>query len=193
MNKWMMMGRVLALGFFAPVSLAAEEAKGEKIDNPEYTKWAAFKAGAMCKTKTVSVYKTPNGQTTSETTMIITVKEVTAEKIVLETVMISNAGGKEMKIPLPARDVPAKVNKPKVDKTAKKPEVTTTEGEEEITVPAGTFKCKTSETTMKVDGKTIVTKVWICKTVVGWTVKMTSETTGGGKTTSELVEQKAGA
>ena len=196
MNKWMtMMGLVLVVGFFAPICLAQEEAKPKQIDNPEYANWAAFKAGAMCKSKTVLGVKTRAGKMTIvEMTNTMTLKEITAEKAVVEMVVVTKMKGNETKMPPQSREVPAKIDKPtEPSEPSEKPKVEIKEGEEEITVAAGTFKCKTSETTTTANGKTTVAKIWTCEKVPGKMVKMTSETTGGATTSMELLEYKTGA
>ena len=154
----------LALALFAAVTLAAVQ--DEKVDNPEYGGWAKLKAGAWVKFKFVN----DMGQMKVEGEMTTKLKELTAEKAVIETVMVMDMGGQKREMKQPPRTVPVKVAKG-TDSEGSKVEITA-EGDEELEVNGKKLKCHWLQ--MKVTAKQGVfnTKQWRCGEVVGGSVKM---------------------
>ena len=174
----------------AVVSVGQDAEPGAMVENPEYVSWASFKPGAMAKMK-MMVEAAGN---TSEMLMTTTLMAVADDEATVEMVTEVTAQGQKMVSPAQERKIPAKVPTPPDPEET--PDVETEKGEEEITVAAGTFQCEWAKTTMKQDGSTIVTTVWISPDVPGRTVKMVARTEmeGGFVTTteSELVEFGAG-
>ncbi|MBL8990861.1 MAG: hypothetical protein JNJ48_04695 [Phycisphaerae bacterium] len=154
----------------------------DKIDNPEYKQWSAYKAGTSVTMKTDSE-AAGNKSSMSMTTKLV---EVTGDKVVLETVMTIDAGGQKMDMPAQKRDVPAKIEKPaetKTDEKAPKPKT----GEEEIEVAGKKYKAKWTETTTEQNGMKSIAKVWTSDEVPGTVLKMESKTTGAMEATSKGV------
>ena|GEM_PF-1065174 len=188
----------------------------EKIDNPLYKHWAQFKPGSYATLKVVTMGTTSDthhtqtpkdpqhregGATfipTSDMRLTQTLKEVTAEKVVIELKTVITAGGQKMEQPPTLQDIPAKITKTEVveqeptDKVKQgEPEIK--EGEEEIKAAGKTLKAKWVQTEIKQDEMVIKTKVWTSEDVPGQTVRMISSTEGqvASKSTTELVEFKA--
>ena len=74
------------------------------VENPEYKGWVGQKPGAWVK---YSV-ETDTGGRKAPSTMILKLKEITADKVVLEQVSIMEVGGRQVETPM-TRTVPAKV------------------------------------------------------------------------------------
>ena len=160
------MGR-LALGLVAAVfSLAAGQ--DEMIDNPEYTGWAGQKAGAWVKYKT----DMDAGGMKMESTTTSKLKEISAEKAVIEQSTEMDMGGQKRTMNMPARNVPAKVKKG-TDSEGSKVEIIA-EGDEEIEVKGTKYKCHWVEMKMETkQGGTVNMKVWRTDKIIGGAAKMT--------------------
>ena len=136
------------------------------VDNPEYQGWAGQKAGAWVK---YSV-ETDTGGKKSPSTMALKLKEITAEKVVLEQVSIMEVGGKQVETPL-TRTAPAKIKEGTNSEGAKIEKLA--EGDEEIDVKGTKTKCHWTE--LKGTAKTgaaMNIKIWRCEGVVGRAAKM---------------------
>lgn len=156
-------------------------ARAEQIDNPAYKKWSAYKPGTWVKHKTtadMAGQKTENEMTTK-------LVEVTPDKAVIEIAMSMTVGGQKMDMPAQKQEVPAKIEKPAAP-AADAPKADVKEGEEEVTVAGKTFKCKTTETTMKQGNNTTKSKVWMSDDVPQGMVKMQSSTEGDMKMSSNM-------
>jgi hypothetical protein len=158
-------------------------------DNPAYTSWAKFKPG----TSTTMAMASDAGGQTSKTETKTTLKEVTADKVVVEVAMSMEAGGQKMDMPAQTMEykkvmdaAPATPDAPKDQPNMPKPETKTSE--ESVTVAAGTFKTKCTESKMKMGEMNTVSNVWTSDEVPGGMVKMEATTDGSmkSKTTSEL-------
>jgi hypothetical protein len=180
MKKLMVMSAVLAIG--AMVCYAED-----MVDNPAYKAWASFKAGAMVKTEMT----TAAGEMKTQIEQTQTLKEVTAEKAVVEFKMTMVIAGNKTEMPAKNMDIPAKVEKGKV---GPKPDAEVKEGEEEIEVAGKKMKCKWTETKMKQGEMNITSKVWITTEIPGSMAKMESKTEGTVKseTSMKVVEFKTG-
>jgi hypothetical protein len=180
-KKLMVMSAVLAIG--AMVCYAQD-----MVDNPAYKAWASFKAGAMVKTEMA----TAAGEMKTQIEQTQTLKEVTADKAVVEVKMTMVIAGNKTEMPAKNMDIPAKVEKGKV---GPKPDAEVKEGDEEIEVAGKKFKCKWTETKMKQGEMNITSKVWITTEIPGSMAKMESQTEGTVKsqTTMKVVEFKTGA
>ncbi|MBI5724474.1 MAG: hypothetical protein HZA50_10985 [Planctomycetes bacterium] len=157
------------------------------VDNPGYAMWSKHKPGTTVKYKTTVT--APNMNNTTETTQ--TLKEVTADKVVIEMAVPS------MNTPPMKSDIPAKIAKDKLpENMANCKELG--KGDEEIKVGDKAYKCqwKEYEVTIQAGEQKFVTKskVWICNDVPGGVIKTATETTGAMASKSEmlLVEFTAG-
>ena len=174
------------LGVWVSVSIAED-----KIDNPEYQRWAAFEPGASVTMRIVA--ESQGGKTEMIQTTKLTSK--TAAEATVETATEMQAGGKTMTLPPQTRVIPAKMDKPpEPADPAAKPKVT--QGSDELTIAGKTLQCQWIETTMVVGGQTAVTKVWQSDQVPGGQVKMVSRIdgpNGSATTTMELTAFTTGS
>jgi len=185
---------VLVLLLAAPLALGGE-ADTEKVDNPQYKSWAAYKPGTMVKQQMTSKMTMGGQETETKTTMTSTLKKLTAEKAVLAIVVEVNVGGKKMTQPAREQEVPAKVDKKATTQPAAPAGTKMTkkgEGDEEITVGGKKYKTHWVEWHMVSDRAEMTSKTWTTDAVPGQMVKMTSDMTKpmAVKTTSEMVELK---
>jgi len=154
---------------------------GETVDNPAYGSWAKFKPETMIQMKVTADF----GGNKTVQTMTTTLKEVTAEKVVLEVKVSMETGGQKIDMPPQTQEIPAKIEKQEPPADAPKPKVS--EGTEKVTVPAGEFDCKKTTTEMEVQGTKTVSTAWTCDSVPGMLVKTESKM-AQGSSTSELVK-----
>ena len=159
MSRW-----VLA---FAVLSLAAVQ--DELVDNPEYQGWAKQKAGAWVKFKMTN----DMGTMKVEGEMTTKLKEISAEKAVLEQVMAFEVMGQKNEQKM-SRTAPSKVKKGQ-DSEGHKYEITG-EGDEEIEVKGKKIKCHWVK--MKVQSKQgeSILKTWRTEEVIGGSAKMEMST-----------------
>ena len=166
----------------------------EKIDNPLYKHWAQFKPGSYATLKMT----TESMGTTSETLLTQTLKEVTAEKVVVEIKTAVTGGGQKIEQPPTLQDIPAKITKIDVAEQEAKDKIEERkqelkEGEEEVDAGGKKLKAKWTQTEAKYGEIVIKTKVWTSEEVPGQTVKAITSTEGefASKSTTELVDFKA--
>lgn len=186
--------------FWAVVAmgLAVSVAFGEDmVENPQYKNWAAFKPGAMAKYQMVSISDAGGQETTTKMTMSATLKELTADKAVVETVMEMEVNGQKTAMPAQSQDVPAKVAASAASQPAAQAGVTMTkkgEGDEDVAVGDKKYKAHWVENQMSSEQFEGTTKAWTSTQVPGGMVKSTMESTKPvkSKTTTELVEFKVG-
>jgi hypothetical protein len=170
--------------------LGSSLACAEMIDNPQYKQWAKFKPGAWVKHKSEMAM---GDQKTSQemTTKLVS---VTPEKAVVETTMVMVMGDQKMEMPAQKMDVPAKVEKKPEATATEKPQ--TKEGDETIDVGGKKYKCHWTETTMKMDAGTTVSKVWMCEDIPGNLARMESKSQmgemGASNTTLTVTEYSGG-
>jgi hypothetical protein len=149
-----------------------------QIDNPEYKRWAGFKAGAYVKFKMVS----EASGTKSESEQTIKLVEITPAKAVVEMTMVAMGN----KLPPQKRDIPAKIT-PEPVKDAKAQAVKAAEGDEDVDVAGKKVKAHWTESTVEMSGNKTTSRVWQAKTVPGGTVKMDSSTTGAMTSKTSMV------
>ncbi|MDJ0973952.1 MAG: hypothetical protein QNJ98_05795 [Planctomycetota bacterium] len=180
---WMMTAALLLA-----ITPAATEA-GEKIENPEYASWKAFKAGTKITMRTTTTAATVSTKLETTTTL----KSKGKDKLVLSTqtvtfVDIPGQGEKRIESPAQDREVPAQLEMPNMPEGVPgtpKPEVK--EGEETLKILGKSYKCKWIETKIKLGETTTTSKVWSSTEVPGGMVKMTSSTKGQIATSMESV------
>jgi len=170
-----LLGMVVLCGACA-APLCAEE----KVDNPEYKHWAQFKPGSFSCLKNVV---TTMGMK-SETTMTTTLKEVTAEKVVVEVEVVTVVAGQTMKVPPEKREIPAKIETVKAQEQIE-PKGKIKEGKEKIEVAGKKIETKWVETELKQDKMVVKSKVWSSDDVPGQVVKIVMSTDGDVKSQTE--------
>jgi uncharacterized Zn-binding protein involved in type VI secretion len=154
--------------------------KPQMVDNPAYQSWAKFKAGSFA---TLTSTTTQDELVSTNTKITYTLKEVTAEKVVVEVKTVTVTDEEETELPAETVEYPAKIAKPQEVPGTK----TVAEGTKAITVNGKEIatKCVKTETTQ--DGVTVTTTVWTSESVPGGMVKSVTETGGDMPTTTELV------
>lgn len=174
----------VALMAVAVMSLAAVQ-DAEMIENPEYKGWAGQKAGAWVSWKT----EMDGGGMKMDMTTTTKLKEISAEKAVIEETSEMDMGGQKRTMNQPPRTLPAKVKKG-TDSEGSKCEVTG-EGDEEIEVKGTKMKCHWVE--MKVESKrgAATIKVWRTDKIIGGAAKMTMKADKMGMTRT-VTDWKAG-
>jgi hypothetical protein len=189
MNK--LVWALVALAMVAPAALA-----DEMVDNPQYKSWAGCKVGAMVKMVTTSEVDAGGMKMTTKSTMTSTLKELTPEKAVVETVTEMDMGGTKTAMPATKQEIPARVKASAAQPaTMEGAKVTKKgEGDEEIAVGGKKYKCHWVETETVSDQMASTSKVWTSPEIPGGTVKMVSDVTKPmkSKTTMEVTEFKAG-
>jgi hypothetical protein len=154
--------------------------------------WSKHEKGTSVTLKTTS-----GGGMTSEVTVTTTLVEAGADKLVIETSVVSKVNGMEIKAPGTPRDVTKTIELPegvkKEDLTREKPPGTYEEGTETLKIAGTEVKAKWYKYKAEVAGTTIDAKMWTSDAVPGGVVKAEVTTTAGGVTTTtktELVEFK---
>ena len=183
----MSMARIVCTAALVVFSGAVALADKKKIDNPEFTMWSKYKADTMTKLKSTSEI---NGMKT-ENIIMTTLKEVSADKLVLETEAISKFNGMEFKSPPTKRDVTKTIE---VDEKiaeqigkAAKPEGTTEEGTETVKIGKDDVKTKWYKFKSKAEGTETVSQTWTSDEVPGSVVKVVSKSSTFNNTT-DLIE-----
>ena len=173
----------MALALCGLMSLAAVQ--DEMIDNPEFKGWTGQKVGAWVKWKA----DMDAGGMKMESTITSKLKEITAEKAVVEESAEMDMGGGKHTTNLPARTLPAKIKKG-TDSEGAKSEVVA-EGDEELEVKGTKIKCHWVE--MKITSKQGVmnVKIWRTDKVIGGAAKMTMKSDKMNMTRT-VVDWKAG-
>jgi hypothetical protein len=180
----------MVIGMMVSVALCQD-----MVDNPQYKSWSAFKVGTVLKMQTNSAMTMGDKEMVTKMTMTSTLKELTADKAVIEVVTEMDMNGTKTAMPAQKQEVPAKVAKVADSQPAGVTITKKGEGDEEVAVGDKKYKCHWVENLMTSDQMESTSKVWTCSDVPGQTVKMVSETTKPmkSKTTMEVVEFKAGS
>lgn len=169
-------------GFAVLAAFTAGAAQAE--NNALYDSWAKHKPGTMVKVKMVT--EAAGNKTEMETTQ--TLKEVTPEKVVVDTQTTMTMMGQKLEQPAQPMEIPAKMEagQAAAAQAQKAADVEVKESEETVTVSGQSVKAKVVET----KDKTTWSKAWTSADVPGTVVKMESKTTGdmATSTTMELVE-----
>ncbi|HUU83591.1 MAG TPA: hypothetical protein VM243_08815 [Phycisphaerae bacterium] len=168
----------------APMALAGEK---ETQENPIYKHWAQFKPGTYVVLQDVNEAA---GQKT-KTTMTHTLKEVTPQKVVVETTGVTEMNGEKFENPPTQQEYPATYTietekAPAEHEEQKAPGYETEQGEEEIEVAGTKFKAKWVRTEMKQAGMVMTSKMWNCDEVPGQLLKSITETKGEFATKSVM-------
>jgi hypothetical protein len=164
----------------------------DPVPNPEFTGWAKQPKGTSITFKITS----STAGTTSETTMIHTLVEVGADKVVVESATAIKANGMEFKTPAVKRDVaksiPLAAGVKKEDVAGGKPPGTFEEGTETLKISGVEVKAKWYRFKSESGDVKTESKMWMSEDVPGLMVKMEATTSGPveSKTKMELVEFK---
>jgi hypothetical protein len=167
------------------LALICSTVRAGQVENPAYKEWAKYKPGTSI---TIATTSDAGGQTSKVETKT-TLKEVSDDKVVLETAMSMDAGGQKMDMPAQTTEVkkmmdemPAMPNAQTQTADAKANTKTT---DESVTTAAGTFKAKCTEATMEANGSKTTSKTWTSDEVPGGMVKMEATTDGPMKSTTK--------
>lgn len=160
-------------------TLAQALAQDEMEDNHEYKAWAKQKPGAWVKWSVET--NTGAMKMTSDVTWKL--KELTAEKAVVEETTSVNLGGKTPTDHTSLRTVPAKVKKGTTSDGAKVE--LGKEGDEEVTVKGQAIKCHWVE--MKLAGRAGgAMKVWRTDEIVGGAARISMKHDDAAKMTMTM-------
>jgi hypothetical protein len=170
MTRW-----VLAL---AVLSLAAVQ--DEMIDNPEYQGWSKQKVGAWVKFK----MSNDMGEMKMEGDVTTKLKEITAEKAVLDQVMAFDMMGQKREQTM-SRTAPAKVKKG-TDSEGAKMEIVA-EGDEELEIKGKKIKCHWVDMKLTSKQGESKMKVWRTAEIIGGAAKMEMITEKPMKMTMSMV------
>jgi hypothetical protein len=175
----------LSFAFIATI-LAGAGPQDEMVENPDYKGWVGQKPGAWVKFTTVMEAGTMKIESATTTTL----KEITAEKVVLEQATELDQRGEKKTVSGPARDVAAKIKKG-TDSDGGKIEVIA-EGDEELEIKGAKVKCHWVEMKMVAKrGGEGTMKIWRSDKIVGGAAKMTMKT-AKMTMTMNVVDWKAG-
>ena len=182
----MSMARIVCSAALVVFSGAVALADKKKIDNPEFAMWSKYKVDTMTKLKMSTEAKGMK----SGSTIVTTLKEVGADKLVLETEVITNFNDMEFKAPATKRDVTKTMEVD--DKAAEavkavKPEGTTEEGTETVKIGKDDVKTKWFKYKSKASGMEVEGQSWTSDDVPGSIVKMVTKS-ATFSSTMELVE-----
>jgi hypothetical protein len=158
----------------AVVLALAAPAAADTVDNPQYKEWAQWREGATVTTRTESIV---DGAVQVVNIQTQTLKKLSAEKAVVEILMVTEAAGHTMKTPPQTMDIVAKF--PKVNYTppptekSDTPEVKYKEskGRETLTIKGKKVDCEWHM--IEMEGG-MSTKTWTSKQIPGGVVKMES-------------------
>ncbi|HTF57188.1 MAG TPA: hypothetical protein VK661_08145 [Planctomycetota bacterium] len=167
----------------AALSLAA--AQDEMIDNPEYKGWAGQKVGAWVKFKT----ERTTGDMKMDSTTTTTLKEMTAEKAVIEQAIEMDMGGQKRTMNM-SRTLPAKVKKG-TDSEGAKVEING-EGNEELEIKGAKYPCHWVEMNITSKQGVATMKVWRCDKIIGSMAKMVMTVKDKMTMTNTAMDWKAG-
>jgi len=167
----------------------------DMVDNPQYKSWSAFKVDTVLKMQMDTATTVGETEMVTKMTMTSTLKELTADKAVIEVVTEMDMNGTKTAMPAQKQEIPAKVAKVADSQPAGVKITKKGEGDEEVAVGDKKYKCHWVENLMTSDQMESTSKVWTCSDIPGQTVKMVSETTKPmkSKTTMEVTEFKAGS
>jgi hypothetical protein len=176
--------RAIAFGLCALLCGAAAAVAGEA--NPAYTSWASQKPGTSVTMKNATEMM---GQKT-EMEMVSTLKEVTADKAVVEVKTSMTMMGNKTDMPAQTQDIPAKAPDGQPTdpiEAAKKAGAEVKDlGEETVSIAGGSYKCKVMETKMDQQGMKVASKIWTSTDMPGMLVKLESKTEGQMASTSVM-------
>ncbi len=174
---------VLASGALAGVAV-------EEVEHPAYKSWARHPAGTSVTLKSVTTTQGVTIVTTKKTTLV----KLTDEGAVLETVMTSDATGKEVESPpqtyVQRRMFPMFAGVKKED--IGKPPGSSTRGEETVKLAGKEFKATWFDSKGRVESGETFTRTWMSDEVPGRLLKaVTKVPDADNMTTVELIEVKA--
>jgi hypothetical protein len=176
--------------------LASAAVCEDTVDNPAYKMWASYKPGAMVRMQLTGTITEDGKSTPTKIGTVLTLKEVTAEKVVVESVIETEKDG-QTSTQTVTKEYPAKVSREAASQPATPAGATVTvkgEGDEQILIAGRKFKAHWVEKQITTPDKVESTsKVWTCPDVPGGVLKMVTETASKQvkiKATNEVIEFK---
>ncbi len=156
------------------------------VDNPRYLEWSKYKPGTLVR---MDMTTEAAGQNV-KMSMTTTLKEVTAEKVILEMKTAMDMPGMAPQVKTVTE--PAKIEKAQIKPTS--PEQmpnckVVNKGTEDVKVGDKTFKCNWYEVEIEQQGMKMTSKMWTCDEVLDKMVKSESKM-DMGKTSMKLAEFK---
>ena len=157
--------------------------------NLTYDSWAKHKPGTMV----VMAGTTEAGAMKSEMEQTFTLKEVTAEKVVLEMKNSMMVMGNKTEMPAQTMEIPA--GAPAAAAAPATPPAmpggaAAKTSEETVTVAGTEYKATCTESTIDQGGNKTVSKVWTSADVPGNVLKMESMTSGAMKASTKMEVKK---
>lgn len=171
--------RLVSLAFaccWMAIPASAQDAN-KLVDNPEYTNWAAFKPGTS-----VTYKQSVDGAAKVETTIIMRLSEVQADKLVIEAETTLKLMGNEVKQAPIKREVAKKVEAA-VAAQVNDPPGKVSDGIEKVTVAGQNYEAKWFKTETKQGESTTRSTVYFTDKIPGRLVRMEAKTEGPGAST----------
>ncbi len=173
---------VLVLTLAAMSTVAFDE-----IESPLYKSWALFPVGTTIKTRTL----TERGDLRTETATTSRLIEKTTDKVVIESVVVSNATGQSVENPPQRfeyrRRFPLLPGVKKEDVGT--PKGVIAQGEETVEIAGKRFRSRWYDAQGTTDAGPSITRTWMSEEVPGKLLKAVTRVPKAGKTTTiELVE-----
>jgi hypothetical protein len=187
----MSMSRIAGMVLVLPLLAAlAGEPADDKVDNPMYLTWSAFKAGTWVR------FSSTTRMNGARTELEITTRlvEITPERAVLEIHILPKAMPSGAGKPLVQTQIAAaRVGRTEVAQRMKEKadaETVVGSGEEELSVGGQSIRCQRVETVARSGGSEIRSTIWSCDQVPGAMVRMRTTIEGGSDTMMQLIEMQ---
>ena len=179
------------LAVLVVAAVLAGPAFAESVDNPVYKSWAGQKKGTVVTVKMATDF----GGQKSESTMVSTLIELTADAVTIETLTVTKVNGMDFKAPAMKLEVKKTMELPagKKKEDFDKPEGFIEGGTETVKVGGVEYKTKWMKIKTKVNDVEVESKTWTSDDVPSMVVKMDSKTNikgMAGAMTMELVSVK---
>lgn len=140
--------------------------------NPDYASWAQYGPGTTVTSRQTS--KFPGF--TSEVTIIRTLIEKNAERVVIELKMVTNSDAPQLP---PSRMEIKSQMQPQRGRGARPSNVEFKESEETVTIAGKEYQAKVTEAIRKEASQTVTEKTWTSANFPGLTIKSTMRMEGG--------------
>lgn len=160
----------------------------ETAENPTYRNWSKFKPKTSVKYKNTNKTKVMGNEITSESEVIMTLIEVSDNKVVIEYSTVTKINGQEFKAPPTKQEYPKTIalKAGQTRESVRKPDSVFEEGKETIKVTAGEYDTKWHKS--RVEDR--VLQSWVSDNVPGSLVKSVTTSDKTGTNVMELVEVK---
>jgi len=161
--KFLVITLAVALLFCATVTAGEKAEEKKKIDNPAYQAWSEFREGAFAEFTSTSKVE----DMTMETTVRMTLLEITDDKAVVETTVSVTVQGNKIEQPGIKMELSAEIDADDADKSKE-----LEKGKETITVGEEKFKTEWVKKELESGDDKIITTTWSNDDIPGECVKM---------------------